>query len=187
MIDLRLGSGDRRRSTGHYTRGVECRFDEFASSGSSCVSRGRGTPTAAASARGYGVHVAERASARILVADDEAILQRLIRRVLERAGFDTVVVGDGDAALEALGTERGRFAAVVLDVTMPPYGGEATLERMLELRPDLPVVLVSGAEMERSLAERLDACGGRFLPKPFAPDALLDAVRSAAGSAERAS
>lgn len=128
--------------------------------------------------------MAERAPATILVADDEAILQRLLRRVLERAGFGVVVVGDGDAALAAVAADPGRFAALVLDVTMPPHGGEATLERMLELRPDLPVVLVSGAEMGRSLAERLHACGGRFLPKPFAPDALLDAVCAVAQNPE---
>jgi two-component system cell cycle sensor histidine kinase/response regulator CckA len=145
-----------------------------------------GAATAAATRRGYGLRVAPPDSATILVADDEAILQRLIRRVLERAGFGVVAVGDGDAALEALAADPARFAAVVLDVTMPPHGGEVTLERMLALRSDLSVVLVSGAEMGRSLAERLRACGGQFLPKPFAPDALLDAVRAAAENAEHA-
>jgi DNA-binding NtrC family response regulator len=115
----------------------------------------------------------------ILVADDEAILQRLMRRVLERTGLPVVVVGDGDALLEALEAEPGRFRALVLDVTLPPHGAEVTLERVLALRPDLPLVLTSGADMGPALSERLRTRGGRFLPKPFAPEALLDAVRVA--------
>ncbi len=122
-------------------------------------------------------------SGTILVADDEAILQRLIQRVLERAGFGVVVVGDGNVALEVLAADPARFAAVVLDVSMPPQGGEVTLDRLLAVRGDLPVVLTSGADIGRKLSEKLRACGGRFLPKPFAPDALLEAVRAAAQNA----
>ena len=115
----------------------------------------------------------------VLVADDEAILQRLITRVLERAGLEAVAVGDGDAALEAFEREPQRFAAVIVDVFMPPRGGGELLRKLLERRPDLGFVLTSGAELAPELRALLAERAGVFLGKPFAPEALLAAVRRA--------
>jgi DNA-binding NtrC family response regulator len=115
----------------------------------------------------------------VLVADDEDILQRLMTRVLERGGFAVVAVGDGDAAVSAFREDPGRFSLVILDVTMPPRGGEVTLREILELRADVPVLVTSGADMGPGLSDLLAQCNGDFLPKPFAPEGLLSAARRA--------
>ncbi len=128
--------------------------------------------------------MAERDGASVLVADDEDILQRLMTRVLERDGFDVVAVGDGDAAVETFRGEPERFALVILDVTMPPRGGETTLREILDLRADVPVLLISGADIGPGLSDLLSRCNGDFLPKPFAPEALLAAARRAADSSD---
>lgn len=112
----------------------------------------------------------------VLVADDEVILQRLMTRVLERAGFEALAVGDGDAALEAVEREPGRFALAIVDVCMPPRGGGELLRALLERRPDLGFVLTSGAELAPELRALLAERAGVFLCKPFAPEALLAAV-----------
>ncbi len=117
----------------------------------------------------------------ILVVDDEATLQRLIARVLGRAGFESVAVGDGDAAAAALEKEPDRFGAVVLDGTVPPGGGAEALRALLARKPDLGVVLTSGAELDPPLRALLREYAGVFLAKPFSPDALVDAVRQALG------
>jgi two-component system C4-dicarboxylate transport response regulator DctD len=114
----------------------------------------------------------------VLVADDEAILQRLVARVLERAGFEVVTVADGAAAVAVFEREPHRFGAVVLDVGMPRGGAEA-LRAILERRADVPIVLTSGSDPDPSLRALLAARSGIFLAKPFAPDALLAAVRRA--------
>jgi CheY-like chemotaxis protein len=120
----------------------------------------------------------------VLVADDEALLQRLIARVLEREGWQAVAVSDGDAAVAAVEREPARYCALVLDARLPPSGGAAPLRALLARRPDLGVVVISGLEPEGELAALLAGQRGVFLAKPFAPAALADALRRALERAE---
>lgn len=110
------------------------------------------------------------------MADDEPLLRRLMVRVLESDGLQVVAVENGDDAVRACADAAAGIVVVVLDVTMPGGGAEA-LDRVLQARPELGIVLTSGAAPEAALRERLKAAGGRFLQKPFAPDALRRAVR----------
>ena len=120
----------------------------------------------------------------ILVADDEAVLQRLLSRVLERAGFEVVVAGDGATAAAAVEKEPERFAAVVLDATLAPRGAAETLRVLLARRAGPGVVLMSGADLDRELRAALLRCGGVFLSKPFGPETLVAAVRRAVDARE---
>lgn len=119
----------------------------------------------------------------LLVADDEPLLLQLVQRVLALDGYAVLEAADGDVALQQL--DAATVAGVVLDVTMPPDGGEAILGRMLALRPDLCVVLTSGAAPPPSLREMLRKQNGVYLAKPFSPQALLAAVRTALQRAGR--
>lgn len=114
----------------------------------------------------------------VLVADDEPLLQRLVQRILAGAGFPVFVAGDGDEAVRCVEqqTNGHRIEAVVIDVTMPPAGGDEALARIMKLRPDLGVVLTSGSALAPALRALLDRHEGVFLQKPFAPDALIGAV-----------
>jgi len=114
----------------------------------------------------------------VLVADDEPLLQRLIERVLAGAGYPVVVAADGDAAVRCVERPQpgAAIGAVVLDVTMPPHGGDEALARIVALRPDVGVVLTSGAALGPALRAALDRHRGVFLRKPFAPGALLGAI-----------
>jgi DNA-binding NtrC family response regulator len=117
-------------------------------------------------------------AAAVLVADDEPLLQRLMERILVGAGFAVLVAGDGDAALRWLeDAARGPgIGAVVLDVSMPPDGGDGTLARVGSSRPDLGVVMTSGAALAPHQREALERHDGVFLQKPFSPEALVRAV-----------
>jgi len=116
----------------------------------------------------------------VLVADDETILHRLLTRVLQRAGFAAVIATDGETAVARLAEAPERFAAVVLDATLPPRGGEAALRALWERRGDLGVVLISGADPDAALRTLVAEHGGEFLAKPFPPEALLKAVERVA-------
>ncbi len=118
---------------------------------------------------------------KILVADDEAILRKLIRRILDAAGFGVLLAADGDEAVSAFAEAREEIRLVVLDVAMPPNGGADTLRRILEHRDDVAVVVMSGATLEPDFQEMLDRRKAVFLAKPFAPDAFLRAVHAALG------
>jgi CheY-like chemotaxis protein len=112
----------------------------------------------------------------VLIADDESLLRRLMKRVLESSGHRVLAVGDGDEALAALAAGPDEISVVVLDLLMPPHGGLETLRRMLKIRPDVGIVLTSGLPPEKALDALASEHGAIFLQKPFAPEALRVAV-----------
>jgi CheY-like chemotaxis protein/two-component sensor histidine kinase len=116
------------------------------------------------------------AGALVLVVDDEPQVRSVTKRILEKAGHRVLAAEDGAAAL-ALAREAPVQLALV-DATMPGMSGAEVLAALAELRPGLPLVLMSGYAREevRDAAQR--AAAG-FLAKPFSPDDLRRAVRAA--------
>lgn len=117
----------------------------------------------------------------ILVVDDESQLLRLLVRVIERAGYRVFSASDGKEALAVFEDLHREIDLAVLDVIIPPSGVEEVLDRMLELRHDLHVIMTSGDEPPDELRDRLRACGGVFLRKPFVPKTVVRAVKNALG------
>ena len=117
-------------------------------------------------------------AARVLVVDDEASLLRLVVRVLQRAGHGVVSARDGEEAIRHFEAHRRTIDVVVLDAGIPPDGASALLDTML-VGPHAPgVVVMSGDWLAPDLQDRLEACPGRFLRKPFRPQELLGAVEA---------
>jgi DNA-binding response OmpR family regulator len=108
----------------------------------------------------------------VLVADDEEDILQLVRRVLERAGFEVMVARDGVQALELAQTRTP--AAAVLDVTMPGLDG---LEVVRQLRANPATVgvkvLILTARAQQADIDRATSAGADdYLAKPFRPDDL---------------
>jgi len=112
----------------------------------------------------------------VLVAEDEPPLERLMKRVLERAGYEVLVACDGETALETIATHGERIDIAVLDAAIAPRGCAEILERIAAERPGVGLVLASGEALRSRVRERMLAYDGIFLRKPFAPQALLQAV-----------
>jgi CheY-like chemotaxis protein len=83
--------------------------------------------------------------------------------------------------LELVRSGREPIALVVTDVVMPGMGGRELADHLEALRPDLPVVFVSGYTEEDVVGRGLLRRGRPFLPKPFTPTALTAAVGSVLG------
>ncbi len=127
--------------------------------------------------------------ARIMVVDDEPVLTRLVRAVLERRGMQVVSFNDSQAALAAFAAAPGDVDLVVTDQTMPGMTGDELTERLLDIRGDLPILLCSGYS-DRIDAKRAAAIGvRRYLPKPIAmatlERAVIDALPQAAPDRRR--
>ncbi len=115
----------------------------------------------------------------ILIVDDSATMRTHLSRIFSAAGFTTELAADGFAALDLV-RDRADIDALVLDVHMPRMGGLEMVEalRKANLRPDLPIVVLS-AEAGETLVSRARALGvRRWFVKPFHPDALVQAVRT---------
>ena len=111
---------------------------------------------------------------RILVADDEPHIRRILKTVLESGSFEVDTRPDGTAALEAAtGTEH--YDLILLDIMMPGATGLEVLEQIrgIERLKSTPVVILTakGQDADRQAAMSLGA--NDFLIKPFSPKKLL--------------
>ncbi len=81
---------------------------------------------------------------KILFVDDEIIITDLMQRVLSGLGYTGVVFNHSIEALEAFIKNPDDFDLVITDMTMPEMTGTVLAQKMLALRPDLPVILCTG-------------------------------------------
>jgi CheY-like chemotaxis protein len=112
----------------------------------------------------------------VLVVDDDVTSRAAMRRVLELHGYSVIVAESAADALRLLERTHVPVDLLVTDVQMPGIMGDALAARVREAWPDMPVLFVSG---EPAYARLADETGGqvRFLPKPFLPAELLEAVQ----------
>jgi PAS domain S-box-containing protein len=114
--------------------------------------------------------------ATVLVAEDESVLRTLAAIVLRRSGFNVLVAEDGIEAF-AVAQEQGfEIDVLVTDLVMPRMGGQALAERLLQKRPDLGLVFMSGYAEEAVTGHGRLAEGSVFLAKPFSPSLLAETV-----------
>jgi len=117
-------------------------------------------------------------SPRILVADDEPALLRLLEFVLGRRGYIIQGVTNGNAAVEILRTESPDL--VILDVMMPGLDGYEVLTYIRETAhlEGLPVVMLTARAQLDDIQLGLSLGADAYLAKPFDPEDLLSVVES---------
>jgi two-component system, cell cycle sensor histidine kinase and response regulator CckA len=123
----------------------------------------------------------------LLVAEDEPGLQRLVARVLSKAGYRVLMAGDGVEALRAAREHEGDIALLLSDVTMPNMGGVELASELRRERPGTRVLFVSGYPQDVERSGPVNLTDASFLAKPFSPANLLDAVQRALGEPPAAS
>lgn len=106
----------------------------------------------------------------VLIAEDNRQLAEMLRASLEDAGFEVLTAYSGLAAVACV--EQNEVAIAVLDVLMPGISGDAVAERLRQINPGLPVVLMTGAD-------EAFAAGSGFpvLRKPFPHEELVEMLR----------
>ena len=119
--------------------------------------------------------------ANILIVDDDPAVQLTIRLLLERAGHQVTVAGDGRKGLVLV--EASQFDLLFLDIYMPGMDGLETMRHVRALQPAIPIIVISGRSITPDtyaepdflkMATKLGAVAS--LQKPFRADALLAAV-----------
>ena len=114
--------------------------------------------------------------ASVLIAEDDKQIREALDRILRFEGYETVVVNDGAAALEAI-TEQ-RPDAAVLDVMMPVVDGLTVTRRLRERGDRTPILMLTARQTTADRVEGLDAGADDYLPKPFELDELLARIRA---------
>ena len=114
---------------------------------------------------------------RILFVDDEVLLAEMTAEMLKRKGYQVNVQADGLSALEVFQANPKGFDLVVTDQTMSKMTGTELAVEMMKIRPDLPVILVSGYSKKVSVEKVLELGIKDFLYKPFDTRNLLRIIR----------
>jgi CheY-like chemotaxis protein/anti-sigma regulatory factor (Ser/Thr protein kinase) len=115
----------------------------------------------------------------ILLVDDEPVILRTTKAMLERLGYRVTAVGNGRSALEAFGEAEVPFDLLITDMTMPKMTGFELAEELMKIRPDLPVILCTGFSETMPREKAMAAGIRRYLEKPVSLKDLAAAVRSA--------
>lgn len=118
--------------------------------------------------------------ARILIVEDNELVRRAVRLILELAEHEVLEASDGEGGLAAL---RGETVdAVLADLSMPGMGGLAFAAAVKAKAPGLPLIVMSGGGVAPDGGDLLDAArdagADLVLRKPFDDRALLDALAS---------
>lgn len=121
---------------------------------------------------------------RILVIDDESGLLETIVETLIREGYDAIGVTDGPSALKVFREHAGNFDLVICDLVLPKMNGWEVFTGIRDIRPDAPVVIMSG-HLEPKLKDAVQRSGALgFLQKPFSMGAFLRFVQKLVPSSD---
>ncbi|MFZ2493040.1 MAG: response regulator [Thermoanaerobaculia bacterium] len=117
-----------------------------------------------------------RTEGHVLIVEDDVPIRRLVRMVLDRAGFTTDTAADGVEAVLKLGIAE--YDAIVLDLMMPNLDGFTVLQTLSENdAPILRKIIVASAASPAVIRERLKHIPFALVPKPFDLDELVARVR----------
>jgi PAS domain S-box-containing protein len=113
----------------------------------------------------------------ILVVEDEDAVRLLARRSLESAGYEVMEAVDGKDGLDVMLSSDSRVALVLCDVILPELSGHEFGRRLGTIRPNVPVLYMSGYPGLEVVERGLIARDAPFIEKPFTPEGLASAVR----------
>ena len=117
---------------------------------------------------------------RILVIDDEAMIRKLFKRFLERAGFEITCCSNGEDGIKAFGDDPADL--VITDLSMPGMDGVEVIQELRQLDSEVPIFAISGdpnGRHEESLAKAAELGAVSIMSKPVELKALRERIDAA--------
>jgi len=114
----------------------------------------------------------------ILVADDEVIVRNLVTILMQLEGYLVISAADGQEGLELSRKYAGRIDLLITDMEMPRLNGSDLSAHLLEERPGIKVLVMSGADIDEIVSQNTHL---HFLPKPFDGEIIKRRVREILG------
>lgn len=114
----------------------------------------------------------------ILVVDDNSTNQLIAKLLLEQAGFEVFLAGDGAEGIEQFLKNRVKIAAILMDLHMPVKNGYEAADEIRKLDPNIPIIALT-AEVIPGIQEKCEAHGMHFyISKPFDPEHFVQTIRN---------
>jgi signal transduction histidine kinase len=126
-------------------------------------------------------HEELRGTGSVLVVDDESVVLRVAKAVLEQNGYTALMASGGEEAVEILRRERNRISLVVLDLSMPDMSGHDVLPRLRAVDPRIKVVISSGYSETETMRLFAGQSLSGFIQKPYTGVQLARKVKEAIG------
>jgi PAS domain S-box-containing protein len=114
----------------------------------------------------------------VLVVDDEPIIRRTAKSMLERYGYTVVLAEDGKEGVELFEVLGGKVAVVLLDMTMPVMNGEDAFRRLKSIDPNVKVILSSGYNEVETIRRFTGKGLAGFVQKPYSSAGLAEKLKS---------
>jgi two-component system cell cycle sensor histidine kinase/response regulator CckA len=122
----------------------------------------------------------------VLVAEDEALVRRVLEEMLKRLGFSVLSAANGVEALSTLDGRDGDIDLVVFDMAMPAMSGQELFTELRRRCPQAKTVLASGAGLDMEVsAMRAEGLSG-YLPKPFSISQIREEISRVMGTTGQA-
>src|SRR5882757_7149709 len=119
-------------------------------------------------------------AATILIADDDAVQRRLVENMVQRCGYEAVVVESGDAAIAHLMDNDAKDVdAIVLDLVMPGLDGMGVLAKIRELEINIPVIVQTAHGGIDNVVSAMRSGAHDFVVKPVGIERLQVSLRNA--------
>ena len=112
----------------------------------------------------------------VLVVDDEEDLRDIMRRMLERRGFDTLVAADSEQAIALCLEHEGDIDVLVTDLGLPGVSGGELSQAATTMRPGMGVVYISGLPKDIAMTKGLIGEDALLVKKPFTSELLIEAL-----------
>lgn len=112
---------------------------------------------------------------KIMIIDDEAAMCRILKQILESEGYEVKTSTEGLPALYEI--KQDSFNLVITDVTMPNLSGIEILAQVKQFKPELPVIFITGSDVDAVLKEALQLGLDGFIEKPFNIQAVLEVIK----------
>jgi two-component system, chemotaxis family, chemotaxis protein CheY len=114
---------------------------------------------------------------KLLIVDDSNIMRRAIEKYLGTFNLEIVgSAGDGERALEIFTETMPDL--VTLDITMPKMDGLSCLEKMIEIKPDTKIIIISALKDPATGIQALKKGAKGFLSKPFKQEDLIEEMKA---------
>jgi signal transduction histidine kinase len=124
------------------------------------------------------VNGTEKGTERILLIDDEEQIVSMERQMLENLGYQVTSRTDSGEALKEFSKHPENYDLVITDMTMPRMSGDELAKKLLDIKPDIPVILCTGFNEDITEEKALEMGIQKFIMKPVIKNDLATTIRS---------